>query len=502
MKNQQTDQHINQNQSIDNSPEEIEARRQALKKRKSKMHSLRFLFWIGVIVLAAALGFGIFWLVAGSPGDLGNVVSDLKNKMPWMTESKPELDTPEPAPTPEPTPDPAEAALAQAETLAAGYDYEQAIAVLQQLPGYETNTQVTGKITEYEAVKSQLAAYPISEVTHVFFHTLINDCDKVFDGDSDASGYNLVMTTVDEFNKIMQQMYDRGFVLVELSDMAGYVTQADGTQVWTEKEILLPEGKKAFVLSQDDVSYYEYMEDDGYPKRLCIGEDGRITNEVVNDDGSVTYGSFDLVPLLEDFIAAHPDFSYKGARGYLALTGYDGILGYRTAEKYKESLGMEEWQRQVDGCKETVNQLLAQGWEFASHSWGHLNLGQVGWNTFVSDTTKWEDYVRPLLENNGTYKVDTIIYAFGNDIGSWTPYTTANEKFNYLTQCGFHYFCNVDSSRVWVQNNNELQYLRQGRRNLDGQRMWQCLSDPSKDLLSDLFDVKEVFDSRRPTPVE
>ena len=48
------------------------------------------------------------------------------------------------------------------------------------------------------------------------------------------------------------------------------------------------------------------------------------------DDGTVVTGSFDLVPLLEDFIAEHPDFSYKGARAVLAFTGYQGVLGYRT----------------------------------------------------------------------------------------------------------------------------------------------------------------------------
>ncbi len=156
----------------------------------------------------------------------------------------------------------------------------------------------------------------------------------------------------------------------------------------------------------------------------------------------------------------------------------------------------------MEECKQVVNRLLEQGWEFASHSWGHLNLGQVSYSTFVSDSEKWEAQVRPLLENNGTYKVDTMIFAFGNDIGSWTPYTSQNERFLYLRDRGFHYFCNVDSSQTWVQNNSELQYLRQGRRNLDGQRMWQDMTDDSVDYLSDLFDVNAVFDQRRPTPVE
>ena len=39
-------------------------------------------------------------------------------------------------------------------------------------------------------------------------------------------------------------------------------------------------------------------------------------------------------PLLQDFIDEHPDFSYKGAKAVIAFTGYNGILGYRTAASY------------------------------------------------------------------------------------------------------------------------------------------------------------------------
>ena len=38
------------------------------------------------------------------------------------------------------------------------------------------------------------------------------------------------------------------------------------------------------------------------------------------DDGTVSTGSYDLVPLLEDFIQEHPDFSYRGDRAVFALT--------------------------------------------------------------------------------------------------------------------------------------------------------------------------------------
>jgi len=59
----------------------------------------------------------------------------------------------------------------------------------------------------------------------------------------------------------------------------------------------------------------------------------------------------------------------------------------------------------------------------------------------------------------------------------------------------------VDSNPAWVQLGAS--YLRQGRRNLDGFRMYYDLPEtsPAKDHLSDLFDVSTVFDRERPTPV-
>ena len=87
-----------------------------------------------------------------------------------------------------------------------------------------------------------------------------------------------------------------------------------------------------------------------------------------------------------------------------------------------------------------------------------------------------------------------IIFAFGADIGDWQGYFADNEKFNYLKGKGFDIFCNVDSSQYWVQFGDS--YMRQGRRNLDGYRMYY-----NPEMVSDLFDASGVFDLARPTPV-
>ena len=114
------------------------------------------------------------------------------------------------------------------------------------------------------------------------------DTSKAFDGDRKQNGYNQMMTTKEEFEKILQSMYDRGFVLVSLHDIAYETTDENGNPIFTEGNIMLPPGKQAFVMSQDDVCYYEYMEGDGFASRMVVGEDGKPVCEMKMDDGSVS----------------------------------------------------------------------------------------------------------------------------------------------------------------------------------------------------------------------
>ncbi len=386
-----------------------------------------------------------------------------------------------------------DAVIYDADRLAAGYDYDAAIQLLSQSE-YAADPKAAEAIAGYEATKSTLVRADISEVTHVFFHTLIMDTSKAFDGDSRQDGYNQMMTTKDEFLRILQSMYERGYVLVRIHDMAHEEIDENGNAVFVEGDIMLPEGKKPFVMSQDDVCYYEYMEGDGFASRLVIGEDGKPTCEMDLEDGTTVTGSYDLIPLLEDFIQEHPDFSYKGARAIIAFTGYNGVMGYRTDAAY------EGVNPNLEQDRETVRQLAQclrdNGWELASHSWGHRNLGAITYEEFVTDTDKWEDQVESLIG-----PTDIILYPFGAEIGDWHPYTMDNERFAYLHEKGFRYFCNVDSRQYWVQLGED--HMRQGRRNLDGYRMYYDLpeSGPVKTYLEDLMDVEEVFDRSRPVPV-
>ena len=108
-----------------------------------------------------------------------------------------------------------------------------------------------------------------------------------------------------------------------------------------------------------------------------------------------------------------------------------------------------------------------------------------------ADTQKWKENVEPLVGST-----DTIIFAHGQDLAEWTVgYTPDNEKYNYLKDQGFHIYCNVDSQQYAVQVTDT--YFRQGRRNLDGYRIY-FNSIGEMDSLSDLFNASEVIDPKRP----
>lgn len=389
----------------------------------------------------------------------------------------------------------------QTDRIAASYDYDKALALVAEYEAaYENAEDCSAYKQELEAMKSGCVRWEdTTHVPHIFFHSLIADTDRAFDGDEDTDGYNLYMTTISEFNAIMEQMYTRGYVLVDIHDMIKQVKTEDGKTVYQQGDIYLPEGKKPFVLSVDDVNYYKYMTDgdgdgyadeksDGFAHKLVIGKDGKVTNEYYEKDGTLVTGSYDVLPLLEDFIEKYPDFSYRGARGILGVTGYEGVFGYHTHPDWKNKLSAEEYNKEVEQAKAVSEAIKKQGWVIASHSYAHFGYGSCTAANLASDVYKWEEQVQPIVGDT-----DVLIYPFGEDIAGVEEYQGA--KYQSMRDAGFRIFCNVDASAdYWVQIHDG--YMRQGRINLDGYRLYH-----SPNLIKNLIDAKTVIDSARPTPV-
>lgn len=479
-------------------------------KQKQKKRAL-MIKTVVLVLLLVILGICVFFLVRTLQKDQKTQSPDKKEDVQAEATSE---TTPEAAPeeTPGETEDTAAepqandktAAMEEAAYLAATYDYDGAIEKLNSVEGAAEDSEIAAKIAEYQSIKDSCVPVNMNEVTHIFYHSLVVDPERGFAGDDSlAAGFKQWMTTVDEFNKITQAMYDNGYVLVRLRDLVIQTTDANGNVHFVPNtELKLPQGKKAFVMSMDDLSYYHSYDGRGIASKLVLDENGKPTCEYVQADGTTVTGAYDYIPLLDQFIAEHPDASYKGAKGMIALTGYNGILGYRTdiAYKTRENLTSDQqawldahpdfnWDNECAEAKKVADAIKADGWEFASHTWGHIRIGDASLERIQTDTEKWRTYVEPLVG-----PTDTIIFAHGQDLSDWHDYSGENEKFNYLKSQGYNFYCNVDSTQYFLQIRDN--YVRQGRRNLDGYRLWNDVHG-EKNRTSDLFDASQILDPRR-----
>lgn len=467
---------------------------------------------ITLIILLVVLG-GAIWVLAQQ---VGGPKAKNDSETPTVTEEPKEegiTPTPEPMSEAEPTDEvlmsSKEDLMVYADILATQYDYDKAIETLDSIENAANDPDVQAKRTEYEQTKASCVPINPNEVTHIFYHSLVVDPDKGFEGsDSLAAGFNQWMTTVDEFNRVTQEMYNRGYVMIHLRDLVEETVGEDGTVHFKSKEVLLPPGKKAFIMSMDDLSYYHSYDGRGIATKLVLDEYGQVKNEYLESDGSVSVGDYDYIPLLDQFVKEHPDASYRGAKATIALTGYNGVLGYRTDEVYNTrdperiTKDQQAWldahpdfnfTEDVTMATKIAEAMKESGWEFASHTWGHIRIGDATLENIQADTEKWEKNVAPIVG-----ETDTIIFAHGQDLSDWQDYTTEDPKFQYLKGKGYNFFCNVDSAQYFLQIRDN--YVRQGRRNIDGYRLFQDLKNPDKASrrTADLFEVEDIYDQRRP----
>lgn len=365
--------------------------------------------------------------------------------------------------------------MADAERLAAGYFYDEAIEALSALDTDEARA----KAAEYQKLKDSLVPYT-GQKYHVFFHSLIIDTSLAFDDKGHpAQGYNMWMTTVSEFKKMLPLFLQNNFVLYDITEMV----QLDENGNAQPKPIYLPEGKKPLVISIDDVNYYDYMKPDGFADRLDVGEDGRVVTVVKNADGTESQTrDGDVMPILDDFVAEHPEFSFRGAKGIVATTGYAGAFGYRITDL--ELFSEEEGKAMLAKVQQVANALRASGWQISSHSYTHnqyWNKKTITADQMAYDTGRWKNEIEPYVGDTNIF-----ISPFG------VHFTNEEPLFRYLIEeGGFNIYCPVGSNMTTVYDRN---VMFQERLNLDGYTMIKHPERVSKHF----FDPSLVLDPSRP----
>ncbi|WP_233556086.1 polysaccharide deacetylase family protein [Galactobacter caseinivorans] len=326
-----------------------------------------------------------------------------------------------------------------------------------------------------------------SMVPHLFFHSLVVNPKVAFKDPESGRGYLDYMVTVGEFKKVLQQVYDNDYVLVSPHALAS----VDSKGNMKPTKLNVPVGKKPMVLSIDDVSYYEYMKGDGFPTKLVVTEDGSVKNEYTDPETKkTTVGDYDVMPIVDEFVKKHPDFAPYGHKGVLALTGYNGVLGYRSSPSIYKGKN-KNLDADIAEATKVADKLKSTGWEFSSHAWGHINFTKSSLSQIKADTSKWKSDVEPIVG-----KTDLLIYPFGADISGLPKYSGA--KYDYLKKQGYNFYFNVDGSTpAWGQWGKG--YLREARINIDGISLKAAVD--GRKVLSNFFDPKSVIDPARPKSI-
>lgn len=384
--------------------------------------------------------------------------------------------------------------LSEAERLFAAYDYQGALDTLNSFSGDLSQfPAITDAIVEYEnAIDALIAWDDPSQVPNLSFQMLMADPSQAFAHSTYGSAFNKNYVTIGEFGRILKQLYENGYVLVSMDDLVETTTASDGTVTYTAKTLYLPAGKKPLMLTQTNVNYNIYIVDGdgdklpdkdgaGFASRLVLDDDGSITCERIDKDGQTVTGDFDLVPILDSFVEEHPDFSYRGAKAVLALTGYNGLFGYRTYSGAEEDFGLDAYNEAVSQAIKVANALQQSGYELACYTYGNVPYGEYSASMLKEDLNKWLTECLPILG-----QIDTMVFAQQSDITNTDVYS--GDKFTTLQEAGFRYylgFC-TDGTLWSVLGNN---YVRMGRILVSGSNMAH-----NSQWFDGLFDTEFVLD--------
>ena len=354
--------------------------------------------------------------------------------------------------------------LAQCELLFRGYFYDEALSLLnadESLINDETRAleaEIAQAVDSLELFEGALK--------HIFFHSLILYPEHLFPNvNTPTGGYNEGFSYQRELARMLPQLLERGYVLYNIND----IFSKDENGVMRQNDIYLPPGKRPLILSIDDPSYHYGV---GFANRVILDESGEIATEVITPSGEtlITYDG-DVELMVDNFVREHPEFSFRGAKGIIASTGYMGIFGYdlQTEESRAAAIAVSE-------------KMKSNGWLFASHSYTHNRNGFWGPNSSAAniryDTGRWRSEIEPIIGNTNIF-----IAPFG--------YTLRGDAMQVILENGYDIYCSVDLAQTVTVHP---EYALMGRVEIGG----YALSRWAAALTRDFFDVSTVIDAYRP----
>src|SRR5574344_197668 len=228
------------------------------------------------------------------------------------------------------------------------------------------------------------------EIPHFFTHEIIANPDIAFDDCNKLSRhFDKDCITYNEFQKFLQSMYENNFMLVDIYDLIDTTKETP-----TIKKLYFPSGKKPMLLSFDDMSYD--TKNTGLCDKIILTNDGKIASYTKKSSPQIQYNR-DSLPILEQFIALHPDFSFNNARAVICPTGYNGILGYQINKSNKN------YAEEIKKIKPLISKLKALNYHFGCHTYNHISVKYSSDLVLREDLKKYNDEIFDVIGNTDIF---------------------------------------------------------------------------------------------------
>lgn len=300
-------------------------------------------------------------------------------------------------------------------------------------------------------------------IEHIFTHELVYDTAKAFSESNKLRNcFDKDHLTSREFKALLAELYGKDYVLVSIKDAM------DG--------IALPFGKRGITLSFDDMTY-------DTTGRGCVDKivlkDGEICDYTRDAEPKITRER-ECIPILEEFIKEHPDFSPSGARATLCVNGYNGILGYRVTPDCRVS--DEYMQNEREECAAVVNRLKQLGYTFASHTYYHKYFNSMSAEEIEKDIRQWKKYIEPIVG-----ETDMLCFPAGE-------HSAKSAKNEIFIRNGFSVFlCVGEKATEYEKNRTDRTYIY--RKPFDGTSLRLY-----KKQYAHIADTKKIYDGSRFRP--
>ncbi|MBQ6304090.1 MAG: hypothetical protein IJK83_08690 [Clostridiales bacterium] len=317
-----------------------------------------------------------------------------------------------------------------------------------------TATSHTSEVKEYRG--------PIEVIC---VRSLIADTDTAFAGRYHSANLGLYLTTY-EFEKILENLYARDYVLVDPENLI----EASDPTFLLERNLKVPKGKKPLVVVIENLQYSASAYNCGTCRRLVLNDENQVCGEYVNSDGeTVVSRTAEAIGILDTFVEKNPDFTYDGAKGIISVSGYEACFGYVVAAGEIEARNtalsaanlpqIEVTNDDIDYSRERVTEIVDvladNGWKFASCTYSYIeDCRNTEKAVLKEDTEKWLDQigslfgeVHMLVYPNGNYIFgtdDRAVYYKNNGFriffgGGATPYYTYGDNYLYLDRAMMSY---------------------------------------------------------------